>query len=51
LGEGIEEVRAASKSHHSKFGYFLSIFQLAVSADMTTNSAIGNIMQYLNHEY
>jgi hypothetical protein len=47
----IEEGRAASKSPHQKFGYFLSVSQQAVSADITKNSAIGNIMQYLNHEY
>jgi hypothetical protein len=41
----------ASKSTHEKFGYFLSISQQAVSADITKNSAVGNIMQYLNHEY
>ncbi len=43
--------RAASKSTHQKFGYFLSIFLQAVSADITKNSAVGNILQYLNHEY
>jgi hypothetical protein len=47
----IEEGRAASKSPHKKFGYFLSISQQAVSADITKNSAFGNIMQYLIHEY
>jgi hypothetical protein len=31
---GIEEGRAASKSPHQKFGYFLSISQPAVSADI-----------------
>ncbi len=36
----IEEGRAASKSTHYKFGYFLSISQRAVSADITKNSAI-----------
>ncbi len=30
----IEEGRAASKSPHSKFGYFLSISQQGVSADI-----------------
>jgi hypothetical protein len=30
---------------------FLSISQQAVSADITKNSAVGNIMQYLNHKY
>jgi hypothetical protein len=28
-----------------------SISQQAVSADITKNSAVGNIMQYLNHKY
>jgi hypothetical protein len=32
--QGIEEGRAASKSPHEKFGYFLSISQQAVSADI-----------------
>jgi hypothetical protein len=41
----------ASKSIHYKFGFFLSISQQAVSADVTKNSAVGNIMQYLKHEY
>ncbi len=47
----MEEGRAVSKSPHKKFGYFLSISQQAVSADITENSAVGNIMQYLNHRY
>ncbi len=47
----IEEGRAVSKSLHKKFGYFLSISQQAVSADITKNSAVGNIMHYLNHQY
>jgi hypothetical protein len=38
----IKEGRAASKSPHSKFGYFLSISQQAVSADIIQNSAVGN---------
>ena len=42
----IEEGRAVSKSPHKKFGYFLSISQQAVSADITQNSGVGNIMQY-----
>jgi hypothetical protein len=41
-----EEGRAASKSPH-----FLSISQQAVSADITKDSAVGNITQYLNLEY
>jgi hypothetical protein len=36
----IEEGRAASKSHHSKFGYIISISQQADSADITKNSAV-----------
>jgi hypothetical protein len=36
----IEEGRAASKSLLSKFGYFLSISQQAVSSDITKNSAV-----------
>jgi len=34
----INEGRAASKSPHKKFGYFLSISQQAVSADIIQNS-------------
>jgi hypothetical protein len=37
----IEEGRAASKSPHLKFGYFLSISQQTVSADIIPNSAVG----------
>jgi hypothetical protein len=37
----IEEGRAASKSPHKKFGYFLSISQQTVSADIIPNSAVG----------
>jgi hypothetical protein len=33
----IEEGRAASKSPHKKFGYFLSISQQGVSADIIQN--------------
>jgi hypothetical protein len=36
----IEEGRAASKSPHLKFGYFL-MSQQAVSADIIPNSAVG----------
>jgi hypothetical protein len=40
------------KGPHKKFGYFLSISQQAVFADITKNSAVGNIiMKYLYHEY
>jgi hypothetical protein len=39
----IEEGRAARKSPHKKFGYFLSISQQAVSAVINKNSAVGNI--------
>jgi hypothetical protein len=38
---GIEEGRAASKSPYWKFGYFLSMSQQAVSADIIPNSAVG----------
>jgi hypothetical protein len=38
----IEEGRAASKSPHYKFGYFLSISQQEVSANIIQNSAVGN---------
>jgi hypothetical protein len=38
----IEEGRGASKSPHTKFGYFLSISQQGVSADIIQNSAVGN---------
>jgi len=41
LEEGKEEGRAANKSPHQKFGYFLSLSQQAVSADIIPNSAIG----------
>jgi hypothetical protein len=47
----IEEGRAVSKSPHLKIGYFLSISQQAVSADITKNSDIGNIMLNFNHQY
>ncbi len=47
-GNGIEEGRAASKDLIKKF---LSISQQAVSADIIKNSAVCNIMQYLNHKY
>jgi hypothetical protein len=36
----IEEGRAVSKSPHEKFGYFLSMSQRAVSADIIPNSAV-----------
>jgi hypothetical protein len=39
--ETIEEGRAASKSPHQKFGYFLSMSQQADSADIITNLAVG----------
>jgi hypothetical protein len=39
---GIEEGRAASKSPHQTFGYFLSTSQQEVSADIIQNSAVGN---------
>ncbi len=38
----IEEGRAASKSPHYTFVYFLSISQQEVSADINQNSAVGN---------
>jgi hypothetical protein len=37
----IEEGRAASRSPHQKFGYFLSMSQQALSADIIPNSAVG----------
>jgi hypothetical protein len=37
----IEEGRAASKSPHYKFAYFLSMSQQAASADTIPNSAVG----------
>jgi hypothetical protein len=40
MGIVIEESRAESKSPHPKFGYFLSISQIGVSADITKNSAV-----------
>jgi hypothetical protein len=40
----IEEGRAASKSPHYKFGYFLSISQQGVSADIIQNSAVRKFM-------
>jgi hypothetical protein len=36
----IKEGRAASKSPHKKFGYFLSISKHAVTANITKNSAV-----------
>jgi hypothetical protein len=51
LASTLEEGRTASTSPHKKFGYFLSISQQAVSADITKNSSVGNNMQYLNHDY
>ncbi len=42
-----EEGRAANKSTHCKFGYFLSISQHAVSAI----SPKIQLLQYYNHEY
>ncbi len=44
-GFSIEEGRAASKSPHKKFVYFLSISQQGVSADIIQNSAVGNFSQ------
>jgi hypothetical protein len=38
----IEKGRMTSKSPHLTFGYFLSISQQDVSADIIQNSAIGN---------
>jgi hypothetical protein len=38
----IEEGRAASKSPHLPFGYFLSISQHGGSDDIFQNSAVGN---------
>jgi hypothetical protein len=42
MAASIEEGRAASKSPHKKFGYFLSTSQQEVSADNIQNSAVGN---------
>ncbi len=39
----IEDGRAASKSPHKTFGYFLSFSQQEVSADIIQNSAVGNL--------
>ncbi len=39
MDSSIEEGRAASKSPHLKFGYFLSLSQQAVSAGIIQNSA------------
>jgi hypothetical protein len=41
IDTNIEEGRAASRSPHSKFGYFLSMSQQAVSADIIPNSVVG----------
>jgi hypothetical protein len=38
----IEEGRAANKSPHYTFGYFLSTSQQEVFADIIQNSAVGN---------
>jgi hypothetical protein len=40
--ELLEEGRAESKSPNSTFGYFHSISQQEVSADIIQNSAVGN---------
>jgi hypothetical protein len=40
MGLPIEEGRAASKSPHKKCGYFLSISQQGVSADIIQNSFV-----------
>jgi hypothetical protein len=37
----IEEGRAASKTRRKKFGFFLSMSQQAVSADIIPNSDVG----------
>ncbi len=37
----IEKGKAASKSPHEKFGYFLSMSLQGVSADIIPNSAVG----------
>ncbi len=42
MGNPIEEGRAASKSPHYKFGYFISMSQQAISAGIIQNSAVGN---------
>jgi CRISPR-associated Cas5-like protein len=41
LGTDIDEGGAASKSPYYKFGYFLSMSQEAVSADLIPISAVG----------
>ena len=41
MARPIEEGRAASKSSHKKFGYFLSLSQQAVFADIFPYSAVG----------
>jgi hypothetical protein len=43
MGPSIEESRAAGKSPHNKFGYILSMYPQAVSADIIPNSAVGII--------
>jgi hypothetical protein len=43
----IEEGRAASKSHHEKVGYFLSVSQQAVSADINKKTTVGKIVNKL----
>jgi hypothetical protein len=40
LGQRIEEGRAACKSPHQKFGYFLAISQQGVSANLIQNSVL-----------
>jgi hypothetical protein len=40
-----EEGRAANKSPHEKFGYFLFMSQQAVSANIIPNSAVGIFSQ------
>ncbi len=51
LASPIEEGRAGSKSPHEKFGFFLSVSQQAVSADINKSSAVGKTMQDLNYDY
>jgi hypothetical protein len=42
FGVSIEKGRAANKSPHPTFGYFLSTSQQEVSAGIIQNSAVGN---------
>jgi hypothetical protein len=51
LGKVIEKGRAASKSPHKKFGYFLSMSQQAVSVAFISNPAVEYFPQDLEQRH